>query len=220
MTAHSGVGWVAVTQRRVRFDHRGEEGDYLDGRWMSLLSDHRLMLVPNHLAVARRTLVGLSLAAIVLSGGNDLLAAPSCTDRAPERDAVEDWLLQHAERCVVPVVGICRGAQALAVRAGARLADGADEHAGTRHAVRAVTATPWGWPKEFTVASHHRYVLPADRFPADLRVLALADGDDTVEAFAHRRLPWWGLMWHPEREQHPGPATRALHHLLRTARST
>ncbi|MEV4195598.1 hypothetical protein, partial [Streptomyces toxytricini] len=34
---------------------------------------------------------------------------------------------------------------------------------------------------------------------------------DTVEAFAHRDLPWWGLMWHPERDRRPSygiPGTR------------
>lgn len=212
MTRHE--GWVAITQRRVRFEQRREEGDYLDARWMPLLTDHRTVLVPNNLGAARRLLTDLPLAAIVLSGGNDLPGAPGAADRAPARDEVEHWLLDRAEHHRTTVVGICRGAQALAVRAGARLADDALRHAGTRHEVQAVAPTPWDWSKTFTVASHHRHVLPAAGLPSALRVLAVADGGDTVEAFAYGRLPWWGLMWHPERESPPRPAARALTHLL------
>ncbi|MCX4581283.1 gamma-glutamyl-gamma-aminobutyrate hydrolase family protein [Streptomyces sp. NBC_01571] len=207
-------GWIAVTQRRVRFAERGEEGDYLDARWMPLLAGHRVALVPNDVGAARALLAGLPLTAIVLSGGNDLPSAPGATDHAPTRDAVEDWLLHHAEQHGTTVIGICRGAQAIAMRAGARLTDDAPRHAGTRHQVTAVRATAWSWPAAFTVTSHHRHVLPTGSWPAVLPVIAVADGGDTVEAFTHACLPWWGLMWHPEREQPPGPATRALSHLL------
>ncbi|MEU6245692.1 gamma-glutamyl-gamma-aminobutyrate hydrolase family protein [Streptomyces sp. NPDC047024] len=208
-------GWVAVTQRRVRFPTRGEEGDYLDARWMPLLASHRVVLVPGDLGAARRLLDGLELAAILLSGGNDVPGAPGAVDLAPQRDAVEHWLLDRAERSgTTTVVGVCRGAQVLAARAGARLAEDAPRHAGTRHEVRAVVPASWGWPETFTVASHHRHVLPAAGLPAGLRVLAVADGGATVEAFTYERLPWWGLMWHPERESPPRHATRALAQLL------
>lgn len=216
MSVRAEASWVAITQRRVRFEAHGEIGDYCDARWIPLLSGHQLLLVPNDLATACRALTGLPLDAVVLSGGNDLPDAPNGTDYAPERDVVEDWLLDHAEQHHTTVIGICRGAQALAVRAGAQLTDGATLHAGTHHRVRAVAATPWRWPETFTVASHHRSVLPTAHLPAGLDMLALADDDSTVEAFTHRHLPWWGLMWHPEREQPPGPAACALRYLLHT----
>lgn len=206
--------WVALTQRRVHFEQRGEEGDYLDTRWMPLLAGHRPVLLPNDLDSVRRLLAGLPLAAVVLSGGNDAPGAPGAADLAPARDEVERWLLDHAEHHRTTVIGICRGAQVLAVRAGARLLDGASRHAGTRHEVRAAASTPWSWPAAFTVTSHHRHVLPSAGLPSALRVLAVADGGDTVEAFAYGHLPWWGLMWHPERESPPGPAADALAHLL------
>jgi hypothetical protein len=43
--------------------------------------------------------------------------------------------------------------------------------------------------------------------------VALA-ADHTIEAFQVGRLPWWGLMWHPEREDPPGQAGTVLEWLL------
>ncbi|MBT2417996.1 gamma-glutamyl-gamma-aminobutyrate hydrolase family protein [Streptomyces sp. ISL-22] len=207
--------WVAISQRQVTFPHRSETGDYLDREWYGLeaFRGRRLLAVPNSLDAARRTLSGLHLAAVVLTGGNDVPSAPEPQDLAPGRDAVESWLLDRAEAQGTPVIGVCRGAQLIASRCGARLVDGGHAHAGTRHLVRAVGVAPWRWPETFTVASHHRWALPAVGLPERLRPLALAP-DDTVEAFAHRDRPWWGLMWHPEREFPAGPAADALTHLL------
>jgi N5-(cytidine 5'-diphosphoramidyl)-L-glutamine hydrolase len=95
-----------------------------------------------------------------------------------------------------------------------RLASAAQGHAGTRHDVRSVAEPPpWEWPRTFTVHSHHQYAISPAGFPPDLTPLAVA-ADGTIEAFAHRRLPWRGLMWHPERETPPGPGTQALQHML------
>jgi putative glutamine amidotransferase len=34
-------------------------------------------------------------------------------------------------------------------------------------------------------------------------LLPLATAQDgTIEACQHRSLPWYGIMWHPEREEH------------------
>ncbi|MFD8636316.1 gamma-glutamyl-gamma-aminobutyrate hydrolase family protein [Streptomyces sp. NPDC059533] len=210
-----GPGWIAITQRHVRYPHRSEEGDYLDRQWYALeaVSNQRLLPVPNNLPTAQRTLRDLPLAAVILTGGNDLPSVPDPNDVAPERDRVETWLLEQAEELRTPVIGICRGAQSIAHRFGARLVDGQHGHAGTRHHVRSTGDAPWQWPEQFTVASHHRWAIPADGLPEQLRPLALAE-DDTVEAFAHRDLPWWGLMWHPEREIPAGPAADALTFIL------
>ncbi|MFE4599828.1 gamma-glutamyl-gamma-aminobutyrate hydrolase family protein [Kitasatospora indigofera] len=212
-----GTGWVAVTQRVIGF--RQERGDYLDGRWARLLAGHRILPVPGDVAAARFQLEGVPLAAIVLTGGNDLSGLPGADDVADDRDRIEQHLLELATECRIPVGAICRGAQLIARSLGAQLGDDAPGHAGTRHTLTATGSVPaaWHWPGQFDVASHHRYTLPAlDRLPADLVALATA-ADGTVEAFTHRTLPWLGLMWHPEREDPAsgrGPASRALLHLL------
>jgi Predicted glutamine amidotransferases len=205
---------VVLTQRSIPVEHRGEVGDYLDRRWVELLSalsQQPLLMLPNHVTAARTCLSKQRPALIILTGGNNL-NLPGAGDTSEARDEVESWLCAQAEADAIPVLGVCRGAQFLAARAGAMPVQ-APGHAGRTHLVEVVTDPGWGWPASFRVTSHHNWVLPASALPQRLDVIAVAD-DKTVEAFGHRELPQWGLMWHPEREQPGGSGQNALRSIL------
>jgi|OpeIllAssembly_1097287.scaffolds.fasta_scaffold116910_2 putative glutamine amidotransferase len=124
--------------------------------------------------------------AVILSGGNDI-------GEYPERDATERYLLSWAEPKRLPVLGICRGLQMMAVWAGASLVK-VGQHAGTRHRL-VVTEMEDEWPH--SVNSYHNWGLSS--CPDGFEVAARGD-DDSIEAIRHSRLPWEGWMWHPERE--------------------
>jgi putative glutamine amidotransferase len=208
---------AAVSQRGLRRAPVDEPGDWLDDRWYPLLRQCGMVALPlpNHLDTARALWRATQPAALVLSGGNDLSHLPDARDVWLPRDAVENWALDTAEHSGIPVVGICRGAQLLAHRAGAPLVRDS-LHAGTRHSVLATSTAGFGWPDQFTVASHHNWTIPAGTLPALFDVLAIAT-DGTAEAFQHRQQPHFGLMWHPERESDPaGPGRVALAAILET----
>lgn len=209
---------VVLTQRSVPVEHRSEVGDYLDRRWIELLSGlsgKPLLMLPNHLTAARASLEGQRPTLIILTGGNDL-SLPGAQDMSQARDEVESWLCTWAEAEGIPVLGVCRGAQFLAARAGG-VPVRAPDHAGSTHRVQVITDPGWGWPTSFPVASHHNWALPVSALPQRLDVIAVAE-DHTVEAFAHRELPQWGLMWHPERELSGGSGRAALRSILAGAR--
>jgi putative glutamine amidotransferase len=125
--------------------------------------------------------------AIILSGGNDI-------GEYPERDTIEKYLLSWAERKKVPVLGICRGLQMMAVWAGANLAK-QEGHVGRRHQLL-VSGPKDEWPA--SVNSYHDDVVCS--CPDGFDVVAEAE-DGAIEAIKHTRLPWEGWMWHPEREE-------------------
>ena len=47
------------------------------------------------------------------------------------------------------------------------------------------------------VNSYHNFCI--SKCPKNYSIIAMSD-DKSIEAMKHRRLPWEGWMWHPERE--------------------
>jgi putative glutamine amidotransferase len=124
--------------------------------------------------------------ALILSGGNDV-------GEYPERDDTERCVLSWAEAKRVPVLGICRGLQMMAVWGGVHLVR-REGHVRTRHCLKVETAAG-EWPTD--VNSFHNWVIAS--CPAGYEITARAE-DDSIEAIKHTALPWEGWMWHPERE--------------------
>ena len=209
---------VALSQRVDVWADRGERRDALDQRLCQWLiaagcvpmpvpnclvspemdgSDQDSLVLQNWLAVMRPE-------AVVLSGGNDI-------GEVPERDLTERRLLSWAKDRKVPVLGICRGMQMMAVWAGGALMP-VEGHVRTRHLLQLANGVG-GWPKE--VNSFHNFALDAD-CPPGFEVTARA-GDGVIEAICHAKLPWEGWMWHPERETNSGSADmnrlKALFHV-------
>jgi gamma-glutamyl-gamma-aminobutyrate hydrolase PuuD len=131
---------------------------------------------------------------IVLSGGNDV---GLCLDR----DLTEAVLLRYALRQGIPVLGICRGMQMMAVYMGSTL-EKADGHVSTRHTLRGA------WTHQ--VNSYHTQVLVSA--PDGFAIRSTSE-DGVIEAIENVAYRWQGWMWHPERE-HPFNQTD-IHHFKR-----
>ena len=82
--------------------------------------------------------------ALLLSGGNDI-------GSYPERDATEHYLLNWAKDQTIPVLGICRGMQMMAVWAGGKLSQ-VKNHVGTHHKLK-ICGSDKKWPTD--VNSYH-----------------------------------------------------------------
>lgn len=190
---------IGVSQRVDAAAAYSERRDGLDQAWARLLGGLGLDLVPvpNSLHDVAAWAQRQSLAGLLLSGGNDLAHLPGASNPAPERDACERALLAWAEAAGIPVLGVCRGMQMMNCRLGGGLAP-VSGHIACRHAVR--SSADSGFFKDYEeVNSFHGWgIRPLDLAPS-LHAQLWAE-DDTVEAFRHERLPWFGIMWHPERD--------------------
>jgi N5-(cytidine 5'-diphosphoramidyl)-L-glutamine hydrolase len=178
---------VAVTQRVSVVPAYGERRDCLDQAWTRFLTTCGLLpvLVPNVIDAALSLCRTLSIAGLVLTGGNDLTALGG---DAPERDAVENALLDLAEQRRLPVLGVCRGMQVIQQRYAVPLRR-VEGHV-TQHQVIRIDGEWKG------VNSYHRFAAFDSRPP--LEVWAVAD-DGVVKAIRHSDEPITGIMWHPER---------------------
>lgn len=183
---------VAVSQRVEILEGRNERRDSLDQalcRWL-IAAGFLPVPVPNFSVncsgdgqkeVLHQWLRSVKPGAILLSGGSDI-------GEMPERDAVENALLAYAREKSMPLLGICRGMQIMAIWSGAELKP-IFNHTRTHHFLRGdITGD---------ANSFHNFALSA--CPPDFRVIAEAE-DSSIEAIKHRKLPWEGWMWHPERE--------------------
>ena len=187
---------IAITQRVAIEPHHGERRDCLDQRWHSLLESVGAVIipVPNGLIDVAQWAAAVRVEGVILSGGNSLSHLPYAADSAPERDGIEHQLLDWAASKRIPVLGVCRGLQMMAYYLGATLVP-VKEHAGTRHHVRTKSGLRM-------VNSYHNYALPNTGTDLEIKMTAW-DDEGYVEAFAHEKLPWIGIMWHPERETEP-----------------
>jgi gamma-glutamyl-gamma-aminobutyrate hydrolase PuuD len=192
------VARIAITQRVHDLADRGERRDALDQAWTPWIESGGdvAIPVPNRLADPVSVVRDLDVAALVLTGGNDLAHLPGAQNPAPERDATERALLAHARETGLPVLAVCRGMQMLVDSWGGTVTR-VDGHVARPHDLRVAPDATWPL-RSGPVNSFHDWGVARAGVPAPLRILAVAP-DDTVEAVAHVDLPQVGIMWHPER---------------------
>lgn len=190
---------MGLSQRVVV--HGAERRDCLDQAWSALVADegHTPIPLPNATRNVGGLLDTLGIETLILTGGNDLVEAPGSVDVAPERDRFECEALGWARARTVPVLGVCRGMQMLAVAGGATLRP-VTGHVSRVHGLRDAVG---GLPAE--VNSFHR--MSIDRLGDTQEVLARSP-EGLVEALRMTDMAAAGVMWHPERPpapSSPGP---------------
>jgi gamma-glutamyl-gamma-aminobutyrate hydrolase PuuD len=189
---------IGITQRVEVVAAHNERRDCLDQAWTRLFSRLGLdfVLVPNTLDDVAKWARRQSLDALVLSGGNDLAHLPDATKTAPERDVCERVLLSWAASIQLPVLGVCRGMQMINCYLGGSLSPVVG-HVGHLHPVSSLKDSDLFKGYDM-VNSYHDWGINLAGLAAGLKAIVLAE-DNTIEAFRHESLPWFGVMWHPER---------------------
>lgn len=178
MTARLRIG---ITQRVDIVAGRNERRDALDQRWAALIDGLGHVPIPlaNTVSDASGYLEALSLDAAVMTGGNDLSSTPGARDGAPERDRLEQTLIEHMRRSKRPLLAVCRGLQMLNVALGGTLA-AIEGHAGRDHELAYCKLR-----RIDRVNSFHDWAVSVEGLAKDLIPLAAA-ADGTIEAARHR----------------------------------
>lgn len=177
---------VAISQRIDEIQNYGEIRDALDEAWQKLFfrMDAALAPMPNAPEAVKELLKRFQPDAIVLSGGNNPSAYGGCT---PQRDQTDEVLIRYAAEHDVPLLGVCRGMQSVALYFGGTLKK-AEGHVAVRHRLRGETRRE--------VNSYHGFAVD---FPGEhVRAVSYAL-DGTVEEICHETYRMYGIMWHPER---------------------
>ena len=165
---------------------------------------------------------------LLLSGGGDPdaflfgeEAAPGQGQVQPGRDKMELFLARHALAAGMPVLGICRGAQIMAVAAGGSLHQDLagieqvqhDQKAPKTYPIHGISvkkhtrlSSVVGAGEIRVNSMHHQAV----KHPGSLRISAVA-ADGVIEAVEHAAHPFaLGVQWHPEWLEKKQAHARAL----------
>lgn len=113
----------------------------------------------------------------------------------------------------IPIFGICRGIQTIAVHFGAMLVQHISNHpystVSRSEAAHTISLVDNSFKKEFEseygnkkieVNSLHHQCVSNNSFPKELEILGIYNKKDesTIEVLRHRTLPIYGLQYHPE----------------------
>lgn len=196
---------IGLTQRVDRVPGRDERRDCLDQHWAGVMLDagYTPVPLPNQPGQARTWMDAFELGGIVLTGGNDLADLPGANEAALERDTFERELLEVCIARRLPVLGVCRGLQMIVRHFGGSVIT-VENHVRQPHPIIPRQSPVPTLPRA-EVNSFHDFGTRPDLLPAEL-MLAGVSPDGIVEAVAHRSLPIWAIMWHPERPVRPGSA--------------
>jgi GMP synthase-like glutamine amidotransferase len=168
---------ILISQQEYIKPPRNFVFDALERSYYDFLHDHELLPAPNINKVVYN-----DYDCLMLTGGPDSVA----------RKQTENMLYDHAMSKGKPIIGICHGAFVINELAGG--VNGSIEgHVGKDHSV-----TMGG--KIYPVNSYHTQMI--ERLSDDFVSLA-KDKDGNVEAFRHKELPVFGIVWHPERMLDP-----------------
>lgn len=192
---------VLVSQRLVETEDGREIREALDVQLGAFLKECGLLPVPAALKVSvAHYFDTLQPSGVVLSGGNDLAICKPGDPLSETRDKFETELIRQAILREIPILGICRGMQMLAHYFRGKLTK-KEGHVNQIHRVAFSEGSEmreiYGPSRE--VNSYHQFCV--EEIHDELKISAKCSNDGTLEAVEHRRLPIFGIMWHPERTQ-------------------
>ena len=194
------------------------------------------VLVDVSTPTAERDRLFNEMAGLLLTGGPDVdpalygEASAGATDLDPARDSLEQAAWQAAQRRAVPVLGICRGLQAINVFSGGSLLQDVPDHAGTPYGQgpahthdmeidpdsRLGRAVAEGAPEglaatdeddstiELTVNTYHHQAVDRARLAPGLKAVgwAASKSGRLVEGLESRDVRWLvAVQCHPERTE-------------------
>lgn len=178
---------IGITSRVDLIRDYNERRDSLDQRWFDFIIACGFLpvFIPNSIACAKHYLTSLNLDGFILSGGN---SHEDYGGNAPERDAIDQLIIEYACSTNKPLIGVCRGMQSVQIHFGGELVP--VEGQVTKQQEILINRSP------AQVNSYHNWAAISS--PDELEVWAQTK-EGIIKAIKHRSKPITGVMWHPER---------------------
>ncbi len=128
--------------------------------------------------------------------GQENTGSHGCDERL---DKIDKMVVEYAAKHKKPMLGICRGHQAINVFLGGTLIqDIGRSHQSVHHQTITFNNRLIDLPSEIETNSYHHQVV--DKLAPGLIEIAKSKYEGYNEAFIHESLPILSFQWHPEKE--------------------
>lgn len=194
---------LGITMRIVENRTYPEKRDAISSDWATFVTRilPSVSLVPliNKAEHVEVIMEDLRFDGVILSNGNDW-------GDAQDRDNTEKKIVEYCKINKIPVLGVCRGFQALNVLFGGSLEknlakSGKRDHVNHEHPIMIIENQFKGKVEklDIIVNSYHNQGVTVDRLAVELNPFALSP-DGVVEGLFHSKMALMGVQWHPERQ--------------------
>ena len=187
---------IGISTRQTKYSKYNEMRDVISHDWIYFFNELNFIpiLIPNTLKNIPNFLDEMKLDGIVLSGGDNI-------GDFPERDQTENEIIEFSIKKNIPLIGICRGMQIINSFFGGTIKKNATtDHVKNTHKILFLKNNFCKINiNSINVNSFHNNLINSENLANDLESVAMADIDDSIEAFCHKKYPIFGIMWHPER---------------------
>jgi putative glutamine amidotransferase len=179
---------IFISQRLDEVGKFNEERNNLDVRFLKIFEKLNMIpiLIPNNITLSKKIIKNVKANGIILSPGGDAL-------KKDIRYDTEILLLNYAKRNNIPLLGICRGAQAINIYFGGKIKV-IQNHVRKKHILKSDLTNK----KNIKTNCYHDYGIKNDYLAKNLQVLGTSS-DNSIELFKHKSKKIMGMMWHPER---------------------
>ena len=198
---------IAIVQRAEFIKKRNETCDLIDQRLTNFLlkMNYFPFFLPNNTSYIKMFIKKVTIDGVILSGGD---ALTKYNGISPERDQVERLMINFSIKKGIPVLGICRGMQAIQDYFENKI-QVVKSHVNTKHVLKVSGSNKLTkiLKSQRTVNSYHNY--GSFKVENDISCLATSS-DGVIEAVKHNKSEIYGIMWHPERNKTFNKADKAL----------
>jgi putative glutamine amidotransferase len=189
---------VGISLRVENIKKHNERRDTISQDWIKFCNRAGFMpiLIPNNLIDTKEFLKSMNLDMLIFSGGDNI-------GDDPERDITEKNMVEFAIKNKIPSLGVCRGMQFFNKYFGGKIQHSFNKtHVKTRHKIKFTDKKIKEilGKKSSVVNSYHENLVKSENLGKELESFGIANQDNTIEAFYHKKYPIIGVMWHPERE--------------------
>ena len=187
--------------RRIGITTRLNDDNILDVKpeYISYLENNGLMPVILKYTDSNLDQLINSCDGFIISGGDDLDPAfygetnTASTPTLKEIDLVDQKIVNYCVKTGKPLLGICRGMQAINVFLGGSLYQDIPNHKETFHEIKSLGLFS---EENFIVNTFHHQAIKV--LAKGLKVIAIHEPDGIIEAIIHESLPIIAIQWHPE----------------------